>query len=382
MIRLLLAVVTLTVAQACGHSEDGGHAHGNHEETVPEALSLTVRVAPSAIERSGIKIEVARQEALFGGVEVPAEVQLDPDRTAHVSPIVQGQIAEVRASIGDEVAPGDTLVVLRSVALGETRAALSEAQAGLAVAEANFRRQEELQNAEIGAGRNFIEAEGALEQARARLRGLRSRARVYGQGGSGAQTVIRSPIAGQVISRHATMGEVVEPGTTLFEIADLSQVWIMGQVFAQDVEAARLAAPATLTLRSLPNRDWTGSVDYVAPALDEHTRTLPVRMVLKNKDGALRPGLFGVMRLPGAENPPEVPTVNAEAVQTIEGEFYVFVPESSEGTFRAISVRLGRSDRGRIEVLAGLSPGDRYVGAGAFVLKSEVLRSEMGAHEH
>ena len=382
MNRLLCGIMVLSLVHGCNESEEHEHGHGEHGESATSELNLTVRIAPSAITRSDIEVEVARQEALFGGVEVPAEVQLDPDRTAHVSPIVQGQIAEVRASIGDEVAPGDTLAVLRSVALGETRAALSEAQAELAVAEANFRRQEELQQAEIGARRNFVEAEGALEQARARLNGLRSRARVYGRGGRGAEAVIRSPIAGQIISRHATIGEVVDPGTTLFEIADLSQVWIMGHVFAQDVEAARLSAPATLTLRSLPSRDWTGSVDYVAPALDEQTRTLPVRMILANEDGALRPGLFGVMRLPGAENPPEVPTVNAAAVQTVDGEPYVFVPESPQGTFRAISVRLGRSDRGRVEVLSGLRPGAEYVSSGAFVLKSEILRSEMDEHGH
>ncbi len=361
---------------ACGtHDSDGSSEH-EEEEHEHEARPSVVRLSAAAIERSEIRLEEATQEVLFGGVEVPAEVQLDPDRTAHVSPIFQGQIAEVRASIGDTVAANDVLVVLRSVALGETRAALAAAQAELLVAEENHQRQQELHEAGIGARRNLVAAEGSLAQARARLSGLRSRASVYGRGGRGAQTAIRSPIAGRILARHATVGEVVDPGTTLFEIADLTRVWVMGRVFARDVESAQMGAPATLSLRSVPERNWTGTLDYVAPALDADTRTLPVRMVLDNEDGSLRPGLFGTLRLPGSDTTPAL-TIAATAVQSIEGEPYVFIPEGEEA-FRAVPMRIGRRDHGRVEVLEGLSAGDRYVASGAFVLKSEVMRSEIG----
>ncbi|MEO0322738.1 MAG: efflux RND transporter periplasmic adaptor subunit [Myxococcota bacterium] len=372
-----VAVAALT---ACGTGrvhDDSDDGHDGHEE----AFSQIVEVSSSAAERAGIKIETAGRSALFGGVEVPAEIQLDPDRTAHVSSIVQGQIADVSVSIGARVEAGDTLCVLRSVALGETRADLAEARAELEVARANHERESELQEAGIGARRNLVEAQGALERARARLSGLQSRARVYGGGGRGSQTVIRSPIAGEVLQRHATRGEVVEPGTMLFEIADLSEVWVMGQVFAQDVSAARLGAPGRLTLRSLPGREWSGPLDYVSPALDGHTRTLPVRITLSNEDRTLRPGSFGVLRLPGAENPPEVPVIAAAAVQEIDGERYVFVPED-DAHYRAVAVRTGRRDGPRVEVLAGLIPGDRYVAAGAFVLKSTALSGELGEHGH
>ncbi len=357
------------------HDDEEGHEHH------AEAFSQVVRISASAAERAGLRIETAEESAVFGGVEVPAEIQLDPDRTAHVSSIVQGQIADVRVSIGARVEAGDTLCVLRSTALGETRADLAQARAELEVARANQRRQRELQEAGIGARRNLVEAEGALERARARLSGLQSRARVYGGSGRGSESEIRSPIGGEVLERHATRGEVVDPGTTLFVIADLSEVWVMGQVFAQDVAAARLGAPGRLTLRSLPDQEWSGPLDYVSPALDEHTRTLPVRITMRNEDRALRPGLFGVLHLPGAENPPDLPVIEAAAIQDIDGESYVFVPEDAE-RYRAVVVRTGRREGPRVEILGGLSPGDRYVAAGAFVLKSTALNAELAEHGH
>ncbi len=373
---------------ACGESEasdhgahDEGAAHDEHDEHDEEA-PRQILLSSAAIARASLRLEEASHEALLGGVEVPAEVQLDPDRTAHVSSIVEGQIIDVKVSIGAEVVAGEVLATLRSVALGETRAALAEARADQQVAEANHRRQTELAAAGVGAERNLIDAAGELERSRARLMGLRSRARVYGAGGRGAETILRAPISGEILSRQATVGEVVDPGKILFVIGDLSQVWIMGRVFAQDVSAARKDAPATLTLRSVPDRRWIGEIDYVAPALDEHTRTLAIRMILPNEERVLRPGLFGLLRLPGSEPSEETVTVESGAIQSLDGEPHLFVPGEEEGSFRPVPVLVGRSSGGRLEVLDGLRSGERYVAHGSFVLRSELQRTRMGGHHH
>jgi len=373
----LLLLVGCGAETGADHGEEAGEEEGEEEEE--DGFQPVVEIEPEALTSSGIRLEVARAQEHFGGVTVPAEVQLDPDRTAHVSAIVQGEIAEVRVSLGDPVEPGDVLVVLRSVALGETRAALRDATANLEVAEATHERQQALGESGIGARRNLIEAEGEMRRARAQLAGLRSRARVYGRGGRGADTMIRSPIAGRVISRTATLGDVVDAGATLFEVADTSRVWVMGQLFAQDVAAVHPGTPAALSLANVPERLWSGSLDYVAPTLDERTRTLPVRMVLDNEEGELRPGLYGTLRLAGRQSTSDAPVLPSGAVVEIEGDPYVFVPEGDEeGAFRAVPVHVGRREGGQVEVLHGLELGQSYVAAGAFVLKSEALRSQIG----
>lgn len=374
---------------ACGGAEEHDGHDEHHEEEAHEhgERDRVVRIRPEAAERAGIVIAEAPQGGLPHTVEVPAEVELDPDRTAHISPIVEGRIDEVHVAIGDRVEAGDVLVVLRSVALGETRAAMGEARAALNEAEAHFARQQQLVEEGIGAQRSLDEARRELESTRARLRGLSQRATVYGGGGSGGRTTIRSPIAGEVLARHATVGEVAPPGRVLFEIADLSEVWVMGDVFAQDVGEVRPGASAALTLRSVPGERHEGTLDYVGPALDEHTRTLPVRMVLANaeSEGArpLRPGLFGTLHVETGESvDPAHTSVPMAAVQPLGDQPHVFVPGESDTEYLALPVETGRSVADRVEIVRGLAPGDRFVAEGAFVLRSEAQREELGGHGH
>lgn len=387
---LLLPLLALGFALACGGTSE---EHDPHEGETEEAheheeRARVVRVRPEAAARAGVVIAEAPEGGLPHTVEVPAEVELDPDRTAHISPIVEGRIDEVHVSIGDRVEAGDVLVVLRSVALGETRAAMGEARAALDEAEAHFARQEQLVEEGIGAQRALDEARRELESTRARLRGLGQRARVYGGGGGGGRTTIRSPIAGEVLSRHATVGEVAPPGRVLFEIADLSEVWVMGDVFAQDVAEVRPGASAALTLRSEPDAAHEGVLDYVGPALDEHTRTLPVRMVLANQpdeSGArpLRPGLFGTLHVETRADVDRTRTsVPVGAVQPLGGVDHVFVPGDEPTEFHAIPVQIGRRGAARVEIVRGLGPGERFVAEGAFVLRSEAEREALGGHGH
>ena len=386
----LFSSLLLLWAVACGDDDSPGANHPHEDpDDQEDHEEQQIQLSASGVERSGIEIAIVEQGGVAWSVEVPAEIKLDPDRTAHVSPIVEGRIEEVAVSIGDRVEARDVLVRMKSVALGETRAALAESRASLREAESHFERQRQLQQEGIGAQRNLDEARAELERAQARIQGLNSRARVYDSAGSGASTAIRSPIAGEVIERHATVGEVVDPGTVLFVIADLSRVWVMGQVFAQDVAAAREGSRAALTLRSDPGREFVGVLDYVAPALDEHTRTLTVRMIMSNEPESageprpLRPGLFGTLMLERpTRDSSSGASITADAVQELNGAPHVFVPLGS-AEFKAVPVRVGREARGRVSLEAGLEVGDAYVSRGAFILRSELERGALGhGHAH
>ncbi|HBQ17745.1 MAG TPA: hypothetical protein DEF51_43655 [Myxococcales bacterium] len=389
---LLLAAMAWT--SGCGaegdeHDEHGDHdaegegEHGEHDgEDGDEHGEGVVQLSAAAIERAGVRVEEATSMAFGGAVRVPAEVQSDPDRIVHVAPLVEGQVSEVRVSVGQRVNEGDVLAVLRSVTLGETRASLAEAQAQLSVAQANYDRQQELVEQGIGAQRALVEADGALRTARARVSGLRNRTRVYGRGGSGATTLLRSGIAGEVVQRHATVGEVVGPDRTLFVVADNSRVWIVGSVYPQDIGAVSTGAEVTFVVSDLPDQSWQGPLTWVSPMMDEETRTLPIRLELDNEDGALRPGLFGLIRVPRTGQDLVV-TVAATSVQEVDGSSVVFIPGHEPGEFEVHPVTVGGRDAGRVAIVEGLEPGDEYVAEGAFVLKSQLLRGELGeGHAH
>ena len=336
-----------------------------------------VKVAPEAIERSGIRLARAIATPAGGGLTVTAEVVVEPDRQAHVSSVVAGQVARVDVSVGDTVERGQQLAVIRSVALGEARAEAARARANVEVAQANFRRQQELQREGIGAERYFLEAQADLRRAQAERSAAERALEVYGRGGSGSEVSLRSPIGGRVISRHATVGEVVAPGVTLFEVTDISRVWVVGRVYQQDAPAVREGAAAVFTLQSDASRAHRGRLDYVAPALDERSRTLPVRMVFDNPNGELRPGSFGSLTIGSAEpNPTLVPAVVGSAVQRIDAQPVVFVPGDGVGEFVAVPVRVV-ARLGELAQLEGALEVDaEYVAQGAFVLKSELSRSQ------
>src|SRR5688572_17201406 len=146
----MIAVVLMFVA--CGGSETTEHEEHDEHEGEHEGERV-VHLSPEAVERMDIALATVEEVALAGGIDVPAEIQPEPDRLAHVSSVVSGQIARVSASIGDRVEAGQPLVAIRSVELGEARAAAARSRADVEVATANMRRQEELQREGIGSER-------------------------------------------------------------------------------------------------------------------------------------------------------------------------------------------------------------------------------------
>lgn len=362
-----------------GHGEErhDDHGHDDGEEQV-------VRISPEVLSRNGIRLGTAEAGVLAGAFEVPAEVQLNPDRVAHISPLVEGQLLSVDVTLGDRVEPETQLARLRSVEFGQARAELSRTTSLRDVAEQNRDRQRRLREEGISSERSLLEAELAYEQADAERDAARSRLRVFGlRGGSGPDMTLESPIAGVVVERHATRGENVSPDDTLFIVADLSRVWVIGRVYEQQVAQVAPGMNATLTLNAYPGRTWTGTVDFVGATLDESTRTLPIRVEIDNPDGLLRPGLFGSLRLASGQPTSTSVVVPLSAVQTVDNRTVVFVPGHEDGEFAAHPVTTGRENTRQVEVLEGLEPGARIVVEGAFILKSELMRGELGhGHAH
>ncbi len=378
----------LSVAlSGCGNDVGDEHAghdeHAGEEEASKHSEPGTVTIDPAAVQRVGIVVSKVEAAPTIGGLSVPAEIQAEPSRVAHISSVVSGQLTKIDVSIGDNVVPGQSLARVRSIELGEARAQSGRAKAMLQAAQANFARQEELQKAGIGAKKMLIAARAELGKAKAEVSAAARTLEVYGRGGRGSEITITAPIAGQIVERHASIGEVIRPSQSLFQVTDSSEVWIVGRVYQQNAGKVNEGASASLTLQAYPGRTWQGSIDYVAPVLDERTRTLAVTMVLANPEGVLRPGLFGSLSILANGETGDAPFVRADAIQKIEDRFVVFVPEKEEGSYHAIPVSVGHRSQGRVQVISGLSIGDRYVSSGAFVLKSELLRANLGeGHVH
>ena len=190
---------------------------------------------------------------------------------------------------------------------------------------------------------------------------------------------VKALLEGVVIERHVAVGESVTTERELFVVADLSEVWVDFQAFQKHLPA--LAAGQRVHISAghgLPESE--ALVSYISPVVDETTRTATVRAVLPNEDGKWRPGLFVTGRVETASV--DVPlAVPATAIQTV-GEVPVVFVRDDDG-FEPRPVHLGRKGPHSVEVTDGLSPGDVYVATGAFTLKAELQRGELGdGHGH
>lgn len=238
----------------------------------------------------------------------------------------------------------------------------------------------------ISAERRLLEARQELAEATADRDAARAKLGVMGAGRRGdVDDVIRAPIDGTVVERHAARGEYVRPEDKLFVVGDLREVWVLGRVPEREVGGVDVSDTALIALEAYPGRTWRDEVDYVASRADEGTRTLQIRADVTNEDRALRPGFFGTMQIIKGDGKQDggkkgdagatlssVTLVPEGAVQELEGKSIVFVPVSGEeGRFRVVPVEVGEAAFGTVPIRRGLKSGQPVVVEGAFVLKSQ-----------
>lgn len=190
---------------------------------------------------------------------------------------------------------------------------------------------------------------------------------------------VRSLIEGTIIEMHLTQGEMVADADHAFVVADLSEVWVNFSIYQKDLPFIRIGQMAEINSgQKLPPA--TGTISYISPILDEHTRTATARVILKNPDGSLRPGLFVTGKVI-VENISVDMAIPKTALQSIEGQPSVFV-KTLEG-FEPQAVHLGRTNQYYVEILSGLKPSQEYVSKGGFTLKAQLAKGTFGdGHGH
>jgi Cu(I)/Ag(I) efflux system membrane fusion protein len=179
---------------------------------------------------------------------------------------------------------------------------------------------------------------------------------------------VYAPSSGIVLKREALPGKYVEPGTTLYEVADLSTVWISADIYESEVAAVTLNQPASVTFAAYPGETFQGTVSYVYPTLNTEARTVRVRLELPNPGLKLKPGMFGTVTL--LTDAARALVVPKEAVLDTGLRQLVFL-DRGEGAYVPYPVKLGRRNQDSVEVLEGLKEGDRIVTSANFLLDAE-----------
>ena len=214
--------------------------------------------------------------------------------------------------------------------------------------------------------------DGLADRARQRLRvlGISSDeiAAMLRRGKPDEVVTLRSPASGYVVALNVVQGDRVDPDRELFEVADLSRVWAIADVYERDLVRVKPGLMAVLTLDAYPGKKFNGRIEYVYPRLDPETRTLPVRIAFANSAGALKPGLYGAVEigLPARSGV----TVLSEAIIDTGDRRYLFV-ETTPGHFDPRVVTVGERSGDRAEILEGVAEGERVASSGNFFIDSE-----------
>ena len=222
-------------------------------------------------------------------------------------------------------------------------------------------------------------AEALVASARERLKLWsftdQQMAELEGRGTAEPVITVYSPSRGIVLKREALPGKYVDPGTTLYELADLSTVWIYGDVYESQIADVKLNQPAAATFDAYPGEAFAGKVQYIYPYLNETTRTIRVRLELPNPTLKLKPGMYGNVLIQTDQQ--ERLVVPKEAVLDTGLRQIVFL-DRGKGMYVPTDVKLGRRSEDKAEVLAGLKEGDRVVTAANFLLDAQSKLASTG----
>jgi len=309
-----------------------------------------------------------------GAIELSATIEGDPQGVQVVSTSVGGRLVSLTRNLGQSVSRGDPLAIIESREAASLKAEVEAARARSALAQSNLRREQRLFAERVSPEQDLVAARTAATEASIALRLAQQQLSATGSGGGALNRIaVRSPIAGQVIARSATLGQAVAADAELFRVANLSKVTVTTSLVPTDAGRVKPGVRVEVTA---PGRRQEGRVTFVSPILDETTRLVPVIATLDNAGSTWRVGeTVNVSILVPATGDRTV-AVPSAAVQMIEDKSFVFVRTATG--FRAIPVTLGRTNGGQVTVTAGLTGSERIASTNSFTLKAELGKGAGG----
>lgn len=354
-----------------------------------------VKIQPStakALVKTSLVKDIERARVL----KLTGQVQLDRTKVVEVVPTGSGRVERVEKLLGQQVEKGDVLAIIHSADLGQAKANFLEVQAKLDLAQATFIREKRLYEQKVSSEADYLSALNELKAAEAYYAAADKRLRLFGfeteqinqikqenDNGLFGQLVLRAPQAGTISAQDVSAGKIVETTESLYTIADFSNVWVWCDVYEKDLSVLHEQfskgkfLKAIVHVKAFEGTRFEGIIDLIGNMMDEHTRTVKVRVQVANIAGKLRPGMFAdvevMVPLEGC-----ITAVPCTAILSDDSKTFVFQYWKDDLWVRR-NVIVGQKQGRFVEILGGLPKGATIVTGGAFMLKSDILREKMGA---
>ena len=383
---LLLTLLSATVQIGCNRTPPAKSAAANSSPT------------PVPAQNSAIEIEIVSPQSIAGVIPATGKILAPENSVAVIGPVNQGRIVRLYAGQGTRVRKGQKLADLESAdidqaeadylkALADYENALRSSAAEIKLAQQSYDRNKQLYEQKITAGKNLQSAEHDLEVAKAAgensvngtkaaLVAARRKLLILGLNDAtidalakktdlAATFSLNSPISGIVVERNATVGASVGTDANLFKIIDLSRVWVDANVFEKDLPRVRNGQEVRLTVTAFPGSTFSGKVILINSVVDPETRTVKVRTEVANPDGRLKPDMFANVQIVTDLNRAAI-SIPQSAVLNDEGKSIVFVAANNGCQKRQVQAGIQNNDR--VEIVDGLTAGDKVVVKGNYLL--------------
>lgn len=392
-IKFLAAVTMFAfVVNGCGSKEEP-----KKEENTTKQSEI-VKLSAESIKEIKLETEAASLQPFTGYISIPAKVITNQDHEAQIGSLVQGRVHSVFVKVGDYVKAGQILMTIEGLDVGEIKAGFLKAKAALEYTKSNYERQKKLFDERIGSQKAMLESQAEFEKAKAEYNAEDRRIHSVGLRDEDISDIkkneehtsgtlpIKASINGLVVERNVVIGQLVDATTNAFKIINTSSVWVDGHIYEKDITKIHQKTAATFTSATYPNEKFNGKIIYIGQTVDEQTRTITIRSEFGNAHSKLKPQMFGELKVPVNAHAKAI-MVPEESVVKEAGQDYLFVQaedanmSGGEQSFEKRIVITGATVDGRVEIKEGLTEGERFVSKGAFYVKSELKKEELGGDE-
>lgn len=357
------------------------------EGECPNTL-VRVTLGPGVAESVHLQSYILQAREVTETIRANAETLFPPSQYARVAPRIPGVIREVKALLGQDVDAGETLAVLESPEFGQAKGDYLQALSVLGLRLERHTQEKVLAEKKITAGRELLLASVELEEAKLSLKRASQKLSALGvpaeslkelaeKQDTSTQLAVVAPFKGRVVDASAVPGETATPEKPVFAVAATERMWVQIDVYESELGKIERDQKAVFTIEGLPGQRFTGKVVAIGGEVDDKTRTVRVFADVKNVQGLLRARMFGRAEISIKAPEPKI-LVPKSAVQS-DGDCRLVFVSPAPNIFQARKIEIGAVYENGYELLGGLAAGDKIVTVGSFLLKTEVLRGEMGA---
>ncbi len=370
-----------------GRGYDEGNAEYSDEDSSEEghAEEGEIQLTSQQMVEQGLKVAVASTGLVEKLTTLPGKLVVNTDQQAHISPNFSGYVEQINVALGQSVQKGQTLAVLTVPELIDQQANLRMAQVNLDLARKDYQREQQLWSQGVSAKQDYQRAENAYRQAQITVQSSQARLNALGaSGNNNGRFLIKAPISGVISQKDIVVGENVQLADQLFVIENLKDLWL--EFNLPNTSNIQLQVGQILNFKTNgSDQNYQAKVQTLNPEADLQTGRLQVRAKVTTQADVLRPNVLVNVFVTDAQAKTAL-RVQKKALQQVEGKPVVFVIESEEKGLvhlkaQPIEVGVSSQDGQWLEVISGLTEGQKYIADGSFLLKSELEKDEAG-HGH